>query len=126
MHGIDNWEKSTMQRNMMLNPNFSPQAALKGEGEQDEAAQERRRQERLKRKQGEQRQNGTTTPDVEGDPDVILEESKRAKRRKQKKQRPDLWSDDSLDIAEEELEDETERRRKSNRKREDWYDVWDE
>jgi hypothetical protein len=126
MHGIDNWEKSTMQRNMMLNPNFSPQAALKFEGEQDEAAQERRRQERLKRKQEKGRQNGTSTRDVEVDPDVILEASKRAKRRKQKKQRPDLWSDDNLDLEEEELEDEIERRRKSNRKREDWYDVWDE
>lgn len=126
MHGIDNWDKSTMQRNMMLNPNFSPQAALNFDGEQDEAAQERRRQERLKRKKEKYRQNGTQTQD-EGDPDVLLEEAKRAKRRKQKKQRPDLWSDDSLDLSEEELEDEFDtRRRKGRRKREDWYDVWDE
>ena len=117
-----------MQWNMMLNPNFNPQAALKFDGEPDEAAQERRRQERLKRKKDKNRQNGTQTQESEEvDPDVILAEAKRAKRRKQKKQRPDLWSDDSLDLSEEELEDEFDtRRHKSRRKREDWYDVWDE
>jgi hypothetical protein len=90
----------------------------------DEDAIQRRRQERLKRKQEDRRDEDGDLFD-ERDPDSVLEEQKRGKRRKQKKRRPELWSDDAvLDEAEEEITD-WQLRKKRGRDA-DWELEWDE
>jgi hypothetical protein len=90
----------------------------------DEDAIQRRRQERLKRKQEDRRdEDGDTFEDP--DPDTVLEDQKRGKRRKQKKRRPELWSDESVVDGHE--DDYSEWLQRKNRGRDtDQDEVWDE
>lgn len=96
--------------------NFSDERGL----DEEEAALENRRRERLEHKKTKARKSDDVLED--GDPDVLVSAQKRSKKQPKPKQASSLWEDDRYDDGAQP----TPKRRERHKPKESWFDDDDD